>query len=292
MGGGQQEAGGQREGGAGGREEAPAAAPVVAVLFAGCGWMFPFEFGAAKLFQRVLDDAACVWGGCSAGAVSAAALALRLDIDALLEEALTAYGACRYWPFSMCGNAKRVMQTVAHDDDAWRRASGRLHVGLTRFPSMAPVVVSEYRDAAHGHEAIRATCHLPIVGGLLPYPLDGARYYDGGVSMVVPRVPEAAAAAAAATSSTVPITVDGRPTCQGIDVTPGFHVPLAWSYLPRKPHVLRLLFVLGYLRAAEFLTLNHARFRHAMQAPFGEDAGAIKALGSALAAKTARRRAR
>ena len=270
---------------------------VVAIMFAGCGWMHPFELGAAKFFAEVFDldsnKELFRIGGCSAGAVVASALAfscrcvgtegdrIGVDIDSLFEETLELYEPCKRLPFAMCDGVKRVMQKVAGDDDRmWREASGRLAIGLTaltckKTPSFLPLlripllrlepeVVSTFEGAKHGIEVVRASCHLPLIGGILPYRISqngsSRSYYDGGISMTVPPVHDAE----------ISITVDGRPLVDGIDVVPdlGFPIPATWSYLPRPPDDLREFFRHGYVRAAEHVcsdAVRISRLRHVMK---------------------------
>ena len=82
----------------------------VALLFAGCAWMHPFEFGVGAFFSEVFDkDHRLIrFGGCSAGAAVASGLALGLDFDSFFEEALTIYEPCKYLPFAMCDGVKKV----------------------------------------------------------------------------------------------------------------------------------------------------------------------------------------
>lgn len=270
---------------------------VVAILFAGCGWMHPFEFGAAKFFADIFDldskKELIRIGGCSAGAVVASALAfscrgagdgdrMGIDIDSLFAETLELYEPCKRIPFAMCDGVKRVMQKVAGDDDRmWREASGRLAIGLTALtckmthsflpllqiplPRLEPEVVSTFEGAKHGIEVLRASCHLPLIGGILPYRItqNGSSrwYYDGGITMTVPPVHDV---------DHISITVDGRPLVDGIDIVPdlGFPIPATWSYRPRPPDDLRHFFRHGYVRAAEYVcsdAVRIARLRHVMK---------------------------
>ena len=223
----------------------------VAILFAGCGWMHPFEFGAGKAFAEMIDlkNENVILGGCSAGAVVASCLAVGMDIDEFFEQTLTIYDSCKILPFRMCDGVKKVLQRMTPGDEQWRQASGKLVVGLSAvcYRGLTSEHVSEFHDAAHAIEIIRASCHLPLVGGLLPYYIKGhrSRYYDGGITTNVPEIPDV-----------FKITIDGRPTVDGLDIVPnlGFTVPFTWVYFPRNPTILRLLYRLGYLRTLEFLS--------------------------------------
>ena len=241
----------------------------VALLFAGCGWMHPFEFGAGKAFAGMMDlnDPSVTLGGCSSGAVVASGLAVGMDIDVLFERTLEIYDACKTLPFGMCGGVKRVLRSMSVGDEEWRRASGKLVVGLSAvgFRGCTPEYVSKFNDAEHAIEVLRASCHLPFVGGVLPYSIKGhrSRYYDGGISMIIPELPE---------TDVFKITIDGRPTVEGIDIVPdlGFTVPVTWSYFPRNPEMLRLFYRLGYLRAVEFMSsgATASKVRQVIKPPF------------------------
>lgn len=137
----------------------------VAILYAGCGWMVPFEFGSGCWFEKHFDTASpfLTYGGVSAGSAVCVALALGLDMEACCEEAVKQlYVPCKNWPFPMCEGIKKVcqagdepllfpppqkmscfsrclcvqvMETVSPVadgcDDVWRALSGRVTLGLS-----------------------------------------------------------------------------------------------------------------------------------------------------------------
>lgn len=85
----------------------------VAILYAGCGWMVPFEFGSGCWFEKHFDTASpfLTYGGVSAGSAVCVALALGLDMEACCEEAVKQlYVPCKNWPFPMCEGIKKVCQ--------------------------------------------------------------------------------------------------------------------------------------------------------------------------------------
>jgi predicted patatin/cPLA2 family phospholipase len=143
----------------------------------------------------------------------------------------------------------------------------KLNIGLSSVGlyGCTSEIVSSFRDSKHIIEVIRASCHLPIIGGILPYKVDGhcSRYYDGGVSMTFPDIENIT------NEKSFTITVDGRPIVNNIDIVPniGFTIPPIWSYIPRKPHILRLFYKLGYLRAMQFLFSenNSSKISHVLR---------------------------
>lgn len=228
----------------------------VAVMFAGCGWMHPFESGAAKFFAEHfdIDHAKLRFGGCSAGAAVAAALSMHINMDDFFETTLELHGDS---VFAMCDGVKRVLEKLLMDDEAWRAVTDRLIIGLTAMPWFRPVTISHFYSARHGIDAVRASCHIPILGGVLPYKIDAknSSYFDGGISMIVPPC-----------DADFTITVDGRPLIgTNMDIVPGFEVPWIWSYMPRSIRMLRALYRLGYLRAAEFVARHTDRLAHVMK---------------------------
>jgi predicted acylesterase/phospholipase RssA len=262
--------------------------------------MYPFEFGAAKFVSEHFDTASGLmrFGGCSAGAAAAAGLALGWDIDLFFENTLQIYEPCKYVPFGMCGGVKRVVEGMSASgggDAAWReRGSGRLAVGVSAVRmtgcswALEPEQVSEFRDAAHAVEIIRASCHLPLIGGVLPYRVAGHAhgFYDGGLTMLVPEAPDTPEAGGGSSSSgssfDINVTIDqtpdnhrsghsgrGRSGRRGTYVMPslGFKVPDMWCYVPRPPPVLREIFRLGYLKTAEaiFSAETLEAVRHVMR---------------------------
>ena len=120
---------------------------------------------------------------------------------------------------------------MAPDDVLWQeRANGRLAIGVSTLQfsgcglSFMPDNIYHFWDAAHAADVVRATCHLPLVGGVMPYKIDrhAFGYYDGGLSMLVPDVEPITETG----SNVISVTCDGRPLVEGIDIVPklGFTV--------------------------------------------------------------------
>ena len=90
---------------------------IVALLFAGCGWMHPFEFGVAAWLHEHFDCSSTFlrFGGTSAGSSIASGLALGIDMEVFFEETLTLYEPCKYLPFAMCDGVKKVRSSWLAD---------------------------------------------------------------------------------------------------------------------------------------------------------------------------------
>ncbi|XP_076716313.1 omega-hydroxyceramide transacylase isoform X2 [Callospermophilus lateralis] len=79
-------------------------------------------------------------------------------------------------------------------EDSYKFASGKLHVGLTRFTDGESVVVSEYTSKEELIEALYCSCFVPVYCGFIPPTYRGVtacltppqRYIDGGFTGMQP----------------------------------------------------------------------------------------------------------
>merc|ERR1711862_786303 len=68
-------------------------------------------------------------------------------------------------------------------DDVHKHVSGRIRILLTRVTWWPPFVTGEvadhFPDNETGLKLFRASCHIPILSGLLPMHIRDGYYYDG-----------------------------------------------------------------------------------------------------------------
>ena len=100
-----------------------------------------------------------------------------IDIEQLAHHVIGCHGRCRFNPFRMLPAAEEAIAKYM-PPDGHLMANGRLRVLLTRVrlawmrPLFGPEAVSEFASVAHLRQVLRASCHIPVLGGVLPYQVD------------------------------------------------------------------------------------------------------------------------
>jgi hypothetical protein len=135
------------------------------------------------------DDVA--FSGSSGGALVACALCCGIDIDTMTEHIIeTCQPQCIFNPWKMLPCADEALR-IFLPTYACKSVSNRLRVLVTRFelrwgrPLVRPQVVSTFGSHAELRQILRASCHIPLLGGLLPYQVQGedgkarGAFYDG-----------------------------------------------------------------------------------------------------------------
>jgi predicted acylesterase/phospholipase RssA len=212
------------------------------ICFSGSGWMFPFHFGVAKYVQdhRVPFTR---FAGVSGGAAVALTLACGLDALDHFNEALA---KSHVGLFGMCDAVLDVCESMLARAKVRSIEGDRLYVQMSTA-LMQPHLVSEFESTRQCVEAIRASAHIPVVGGLLPYKVEGmGMFYDGGLASMLPLIPDRVKMAHRV------VRVDATGSLPSCDIHLGFHAPYSWIFVPRPLHTMRLIFRYGYLKAKQF----------------------------------------
>lgn len=219
--------------------------------------MFPFHFGVAKYVQEKLDCRDIMFGGVSGGAAVGAALAYGIDIDAYFSEAMTKIEDTG--TFKMCDAvlevAEQMFTSVKSDIP-----SKKLHIQLAS-PGMKAHLVSDFPSAKFCAQVIRASSHIPLIGGIMPYEIEGmGKYYDGGLAGILPVIPTELK------KEHRVVHVDASGGAPESDIHIGFKVPFSWMFRPRPLHVMMAIYHLGYLKARQFFEhAAHHKEIHALQ---------------------------
>ncbi len=171
--------------------------------FDSSGWLYAYHLGAAHYIQTQcmpeLSEDELAFSGSSGGALVACALCTGISIAELACYVVDQQPECKFNPWRMLPCAEAAVDRFLPERAA-EMAEGRLRVLLTRVqigfkPLLWPEAVSHFGSSnAKLKQVLRASCHIPVLGGLLPFhiPPDdgagaaargdkerGARYYDG-----------------------------------------------------------------------------------------------------------------
>lgn len=211
------------------------------IKFSGAGWLFPFYFGVAKHLQGKINLNHVKVGGVSAGSVVAVMLLMGVDFKQILEEIIHDYEDMKYNPFLIKGCLQRILRCYIPETTSIFK--GRLVVGVSFFDMWKRLwrsdVIDDFKDKETCMDALKASCHIPVVSGLFPYYVNGFGYYDGELAEFSLNDVK---------SDKIEVTIAHRPGT----INPGIHLPEIWKYYPLEPFILRQLFRLGFLRSKEY----------------------------------------
>lgn len=211
------------------------------IKFSGAGWLFPFYFGVAKHLQGKINLNHVKVGGVSAGSVVAVMLLMGVDFKQILEEIIQDYEDMKYNPFLIKECLQRILRCYIPETTSIFK--GRLVVGVSFFDMWKRLwrsdVIDDFKDKETCIDALKASCHIPIVSGLLPYYVNGFGYYDGELAEFSLNDVK---------TEKIEVTIAHRPGT----INPGIHLPEIWKYYPLEPFILRQLFRLGFLRSKEY----------------------------------------
>ncbi|XP_021115586.1 patatin-like phospholipase domain-containing protein 1 isoform X5 [Heterocephalus glaber] len=165
------------------------------ISFSGSGFLSYYQAGAVDalrdLAPRMLDTAHR-FAGTSAGAVIAALVICGIEMEEYLRVLNLGLAEVKKYflgPFAPSCRMVQMMRRflyTALPEDAYKVATGKLHVGLTRFEDGESVVVSDFTSKEELIEALYCSCFVPVYCGFIPPTYRGVRYIDGGFTSMQP----------------------------------------------------------------------------------------------------------
>lgn len=217
-------------------------------------WLFLYHFGVAAWIQDhvnvTMDDFA--FSGSSGGALVAAVLACELDAVEAKDMALADFPLCQRNPFMMFKIGEKLLDHYLRDTELHDRCNGRLRVLLTKVSWMPPImkaeVATKFRSWREVFCCLRASMHVPMAAGVLPYPVPGRGwYYDGllWASLFVPW------RAVDDTDEVVKVSACGFP---GAQLGPRVPFPILWLVMPPSADVLQGIFWMGYRDTGDYFS--------------------------------------
>jgi len=162
--------------------------PRLMVSFDSSGWFYMYHFGVAQyMSDHVLRHGShsleeVGFSGSSGGSLVAATICSGVDVNKMSAYVVSCRDACKYNPWMMLPSADKAIETYL-PPEAHITLSNRVRILLTRVSFMPPFIMAEipskFKSREHLKMALRASCHVPGIGGVLPYWFDGAGYFDG-----------------------------------------------------------------------------------------------------------------
>lgn len=215
-------------------------------------WLFLYHFGVAKWIEDNIEVKAqhFAFSGSSGGALVAASCAAGFNMTDVKESILSHFHKCQRNPLLMFHVGELVLDKFLRDTDAHVRCTGVCRVLLTKVSPWPPIfkaeVASNFKSWEELFSCLRGSMHVPIAGGILPYPVPGRGwYYDGLIwaSLFVPW------RAFEENDELVKVSACGFP---GAHIRPRFPFPLWWLIMPPSREALEGLFWLGYKDTQDF----------------------------------------
>ncbi|KAG9280776.1 patatin-like phospholipase domain-containing protein 2 [Astyanax mexicanus] len=166
------------------------------ISFAGCGFLGIYHVGVASCLQEqapfLVENARHIYGA-SAGALAASALVSGAcmgevgasNIDVAKEARKRFLG-----PMHPSFNLVKTLRILLHcllPPDAYKKATGRLGISLTRVTDGENVLVTHFNSNEELVQACVCSAYIPVYCGLIPPTLQGVRYVDGGISDNLPQ---------------------------------------------------------------------------------------------------------
>jgi hypothetical protein len=207
--------------------------------FACGGWLKMYLFGVAKALQQFELEKRARVIGCSAGALTATALALHCDFDEIrdyvLEHVVPKAHASLSGPFKV----RQYLRATLEDTGELHRfqqlntdPETPLTVVYTSLSAAKSRRLTRFESQEHLTSSLLASCCAPPIAGM-PFKLNGEWVMDGGLFDFQP-VFDA-------------MTVTVSPFyCTGADIKPSRYVPMWWALYPPSQRDVEWLFDLGY----------------------------------------------
>ncbi|XP_017270524.1 patatin-like phospholipase domain-containing protein 2 [Kryptolebias marmoratus] len=169
------------------------------ITFSGSGFLSIYQLGVALGFLRyapwILKSAPHILGA-SAGSLAAAAVACDVNPIAIRDEVLLFAKQLKATTWGLLNPSVNVFQWLEKSmrkhlpSNAHRLATGRLGIAVTRLSDGKQVIISEFQSKEDVVQALLCSCFLPGYCGFLPPLFRGVHYIDGGLSGIMPRIPE------------------------------------------------------------------------------------------------------
>jgi hypothetical protein len=196
--------------------------PWESMSFACGGWLQFYMFGVAKALQACNMDKGVRYYGCSAGALTAAGLALDGEFDDAVQFCKDycvpkAYG--EWTGLFKLGEYVRKCLDITLLRHYHELPPGRLNVAVTRLPLLQAVRVNEFESQEDMVAALASSAAAFPFAPLVHHK--GSWFVDGGLSDFQP----------VENDDTITVSPFYFSEC---DIKPSRYVPLWWAFLPPK----------------------------------------------------------
>jgi len=232
--------------------------PRIVFSFDSSGWLYIYHFGVALYIQQHIVpgciQSSLAFSGASGGSLVAACLAGDVPIRPMADYVLSKRDVCAANPFRMLREAERALELFL-EPHHHIQCSDRLRVLLTKVswrqpPFIMGEVKSTFSDTQNLRQVLRASCHIPLLGGAGPYKIEGSGYYYDGFfwSANFGFVPWRAF-----TNQDTVVKVSSI-SGPGASIKPEVPFPPWFALFPPRTELLQGMLATGYLDAQKFFS--------------------------------------
>ncbi len=223
--------------------------------FNGAGWLFSFYIGVAQCLREYIDikNDKIKIAGVSAGSIIATLLILELDFNHIYEEIIAKYEELKYNPFKMKNILHDVLlKYISENDNNFMKLKDKLTIGVSALDILRFRLnnheINTFENSKNIIDAIKASCHIPIISGILPYIVNNKYCYDGEMT----KFPDK--------ENMNNIFIDIR-SDNSNKICPGIKLPEIWIYYPSDVFIMKSLHKLGYYRTQKYIFENNKIFK-------------------------------
>jgi predicted acylesterase/phospholipase RssA len=229
---------------------------IISFSFDSSGWLYVYHLGVAKYLKENFDlqHSDVRFYGCSAGSIVACCLAIGISPEVVFQRAIQCWKLCKFNPFKMFSLVEKSLKEWV-PEEAHLSVSERLSISLAKVTPQRKLFtvsrVAKFESREHLISAVRASCHIPIVGGVLPYHVKGTGYcYDGGLVERIPLSPTSDSKEAELLNETcITISASGLETAH---IKNALSNPMTLGTIPPSQDKLTAMNELGYQHAIQF----------------------------------------
>lgn len=213
-------------------------APERSFSFACGGWLKMYEFGVAKALQEHALERNARVIGCSAGALTATALALQCNFDDIRAYVLNHVVPKAHASISGAFQVREYLKQTLNEAGGLHRYKqlnaqpSRLTVVYSSLSNWASRRVTQFESQEHLEQSLLASCCAPPIAGM-PFKLKDEWVMDGGVFDFQP------------VFDCHTVTVSPF-YCTDASIKPSRYVPMWWAAFPPSARDVEWLFDLGY----------------------------------------------
>jgi len=164
--------------------------PRIVISFDSSGWFYLYHFGVAQYIQKYArEEVRISYTGSSGGALIAAVLVTKQDVQELKERALDYIPFCKHNPRNMGIAAKETIEKYIPEHkvlSAEVKVNLKIlvtRVSLWRFPFCMGEVLDNFESRDHLCQALYASSNVPMILGIFPQRVKHSKgegyYYDG-----------------------------------------------------------------------------------------------------------------
>jgi hypothetical protein len=226
--------------------------PYDEISFRASGWMLAFYFGVIKYIKEKYKLKNIHLTGSSGGAIAACALLCNIDLDHTIEMLDNINNQNKIHPFNLCDFVKDQIEVYVQKICNKKINRNTLNIACTQIDKNGykTEIFNQFNSLMDISNYLKASCHMPLVGGITPYRYNNKLLFDSIITDSHPNI----------TTDCLKVSWTKKCECgceKTLDVIrPYENLPLIWCLSPPK-EVIKDLYTHGYYQAKLFFENVH-----------------------------------